>query len=92
MTTIEQKITDYITSTIKANSDISIKEIKSDIASFIYQEPAIEIKYEKIRVLNESTKKYEIVSEPIKSVTVAFVDENSYIDNKPTIKRFEIFI
>lgn len=92
MELIEHKITNYITNNIKSNSDISITKIKNDLNSIIHQTPAIEVRYEKIRSINESTKKLETISEPIKSIIVAYIDENDIIDNKPIVKRFEIFI
>lgn len=91
-TMIEQMITEYITNNITSESDISITQIKNDLSRIIKQKPAIEVKYEKIRKLNEKSGKTEVVSEPIKSITIAFVEEGSYTNNMPNIKKLEIFI
>lgn len=85
----EQMIQEYI-STIDFNKDYSVSKMKSDIKKILGEFPGIELDYQKIKSVNETTKKDVIVDELL-SVTIGFSDGEDSL-GRAIIHRFKYFI
>lgn len=89
-TFIEENINNVIKQ-FRADSDISVSGITSEIQRLIGQKPSVIIKYDKLRMMNEATGLNEVVSENIKSITVAYAD-GTMTGKFPNIKTLEFYL
>lgn len=98
----EQIITEYIKNIDFISQNFSVEEIKADLRETVGEVPAIQIDYNKDRMVVEDKntgEKSEVVETNVKSITIAFSDGEQEINTGngqtttvPKMHKFTLYI